>query len=134
MESVRMKTLKNKTKLKKKTKSLWQPMSTAPKDGTMILITEVLLHDDVTQVVPAVWMAFDPMSHHKMGPQPDNESKGAWCGLCVSRSSFEGPLYTRISPLAITPVCWRPFPEKEDVKKLKRRLSMLLHHEYKNKK
>ncbi len=91
--------------------SPWKPISSAPLDGEVILVTETP-NGEIWNVMPAVYM--NPGS----GP--------GWWGVCPSRRSDEqGPLPTKWLPLSITPVCWMPMPKPETDVKLRRRLSQL---------
>ena len=108
----------------------WLPISKAPKDGTMILVTETR-NGEAWNVIPACWMALtsqeqsDKEFFENGGLPPNNSHKGSWWGICATRWSREGPLYTRFKPLACTPVCWMHFPEMESETKLNRRMSQL---------
>ena len=104
--------------------SPWRPMTTAPKDGTVILVTETP-NGEHWNVMPAAFMALKPEPSMQEFP-PDNSEDGRWWGIDVSRLGREGPLYTRWKPLAITPICWVPLHEPEPVPKLRRRLGQLL--------
>lgn len=93
----------------------WRPMSTAPKDGTVIIVTETP-NGEHWNVMPAAWMAQGEDNND------NNESRGRWWGITPSRSvPGEGPLYVRWKPLAMHPTCWMPMPEREDDAKLHRR-------------
>lgn len=108
-------------------KSPWRPISSAPKDGTMILVTETP-NGEHWNVVPACWMsqgAGRDEGHPLVADQSDNSCIADWWGITPSRRSDHGPLYTHWLPLAITPVCWMPFPAMEDEAKLNRRMSQL---------
>ena len=96
----------------------WLPMRSAPKDGTMILVTETP-NAEHWNVVPASWMAYGRTD------DPDNSKHGGWWGVDASRYTNEGPLYTKFKPLACTPICWMPFPEAEDIGKLRRRAGQI---------
>lgn len=99
---------KKKAKLKAKHKDRWRPMSEAPMDGTVILITE--LAGSTYNVLPGAyfnWLGGAPHSSNGTG------SPG-WWGICPSRYSGEGgdsPLPVRWKPLAIMPICWKPMPK-----------------------
>jgi hypothetical protein len=97
----------------------WEPISSAPKDGTMILVTETP-NGEHWNVVVACWMA------HKAEDIIPNEHLGDWWGIDVARwRDTEGPLPVRWKPLAISPVCWMPFPDHEPISKLNRRMAAL---------
>lgn len=99
---------KKKAKLKAKRKNSWRPMSEAPMDGTVILITEVA--GSTYNVLPGAyfnWLGGTPHSNNGPG-SPD------WWGVSPSRYSNEGgdsPLPVRWKPLAIMPICWKPMPK-----------------------
>lgn len=107
----------------------WQPMSTAPLDGTMVLVTETP-NGEHYNVIPAMYANFG-------GGDPRMGQKAigciSWWGVCGSRFSGDGgdcELPVRFKALACTPICWMPMPEREDETKLRRRLSQLLRHKY----
>lgn len=101
-----------------KTRHDWRPISSAPKDGTVIIVTETP-NGEHYNVVPAAWMAYGAKGL-------DNEGEGRWWGMDVARwAGEEGPLYVRFKPLAITPICWKPMPDAEPESKLRRRMSAI---------
>lgn len=91
----------------------------------MILVTETP-NGEYWNVCPAMYMNHgggDP----RMGEKP--EGSVGWWGVTGSRYTGEGgdcKLPVRWKPLSITPVCWKPLPEREETPKLRRRLSQLL--------
>lgn len=108
-------------------KSPWQPISTAPKDGTLILVTETP-NGEHWNVLPACWMAqgAERERMHPLVPDPTNNAhRGYWWGITPSHRSGDGPLHTHWLPLACTPICWMPIPDMEDVSKLNRRMAQL---------
>jgi hypothetical protein len=101
----------------KRKRSKWLPMTSAPKDGTMILVTETP-NGEHWNVMPACWMA------HRAENINPNDRLGDWWGIDVARwHPSEGPLPVRWKPLAITPVCWQPFPVADSERGLRRRLA-----------
>ena len=64
----------------------WLPISKAPKDGTMILVTETP-NGEAWNVIPACWMALthytesDKEAFENNGFHPDNSHKGHWWGV-----------------------------------------------------
>jgi hypothetical protein len=107
----------------------WRPMTTAPRDGTMVLITETP-NGEHYNVLPAMYMNLgggDPSLGEKAEGIVD------WWGIAGSRRTGEGgdcQLPVRLKALACTPICWMPLPPMEDVYKLRRRLSQLLRYKY----
>jgi len=65
----------------------WLPISKAPKDGTMILVTETP-NGEAWNVIPACWMALtsqeqsDKEFFENGGLPPNNSHKGSWWGIC----------------------------------------------------
>jgi len=103
-------------------KTGWQPMSSAPRDGTMILVTETP-NGEHWNVLPAMYM-------NEGGGDPRFGQKEigiiGWWGVGPSRRTGEGgdcELPVRWKPLAITPICWMPMPVREEESKLRRRMS-----------
>lgn len=106
-------------------KSQWRPMGSAPKDGTMILVTETP-NGEHYNVMPAMYMNL-----HGGDPMMGEKAVGivGWVGVAGSRRTGEGgdlALPVRIKPLIITPICWQPMPTAEPENTLRRRLAQLL--------
>lgn len=102
----------------------WLPISTAPRDGTMVLVTETP-NSEHWNVIPAMFM-------NKGGgdPRMGQEATGmiGWWGVCGSRYTGEGgdcTLPVRFKALAIMPICWMPMPDAEPEEKLRRRLGQM---------
>lgn len=94
-------------------------MRSAPKDGTMILVTETP-NGEHWNVMPAAWMAYGEKDN------PDNSQRGDWWGVDVSHYyPSEGPLHVRFKPIAMTPICWQPFPDADSVATLRRRAGQI---------
>ena len=99
------------------TRSKWRPMSTAPKDGTEIIVTETP-NGEHFNVMVACWMA---LGAEEIAP---NTHLGRWWGIGPTRwSHSEGPLYVRWKPYAITPLCWMPMPTRDSNKSQRIRMA-----------
>lgn len=97
----------------------WRPMSSAPKDGTIILVCETG-NGEVWRAWPACWMA-----------PGDCADIAGWWILAPSRSSDETlGIPTKVRWYASTPVCWKPMPQPEPVPKLRRRYAQILSTKY----
>lgn len=115
--------------------SKWQPISTAPKDGTWILVCELGNGEQAT-VFPAMYM--NPNGSGKDHP----DMIGFWGAWGTSRvplhmisthqaSAHEIGLPVGFRSICLTALCWQPMPEPESMEKLRRRQSALLAHKYK---
>ena len=96
-----------------KRKSPWRPMSTAPKDGEIILVCE-WVGTDAPFVIPAAWV------HH----EGENSEAGWWGVAPAFRGGTETP--HRWKEIAITPACWMHLPEPECGSTTRRRYGQLL--------
>lgn len=108
----------------------WLPMSSAPRDGTIILVCELVSGVDNGQVLPACYMRANG----------DPSLEGFWGTLPTSRvpphlmhdfPNKEG-FAVGWRSIAMTPLCWMPLPAPEDFKKLRRRQGQILRHKYPN--
>lgn len=123
LKEAKKKAKKKATKKAKRKANRWRPMSEAPMDGTVILITEWA--GGVYNVLPAAyfnWIGGIPLQ------QDQGTGSPGWWGVGPSRYSSEGggsPLPVRWKPLAIMPVCWKPMPKMESDKALKARCDEL---------
>ena len=104
----------------------WRPMSSAPRDGTLILVCELVPCREKGQVMPACFM--------RANGDPDMEGFwGAWptsrvpVHLMDTYPNVEG-LAVGWRSIAITPLCWKPLPEPEEFSTLRRREAQILHH------
>jgi hypothetical protein len=116
----------------RKKKSPWRPMSTAPMDGTLILVIETP-NGEHFNVFPAAFMNLN--GGHPQMNQPSIGLIG-WWAVAPSRYSGQGgncTLPVSWKPLASTPVCWMPMPEKEPVEKLQRRLRFVMGEKFSSK-
>lgn len=86
--------------------SNWQPMSKAPRDGTIIIVT--MYNNGEYYVVPAAWVS----------PGNDAGLEGFWA-FHPSKYSDE-PKYNRLTFTACTPVLWMSLPEKAPSGRLSR--------------
>lgn len=89
-----------------KTLPLWNPMRTAPRDGTVIIVT--MYNNGDYYVVPAAWV------------KPDNNDplEGFWAFHPSKYSDEE--FYNRLTFTACTPVLWMPLPDMEPESRLRR--------------
>ncbi|VTU42912.1 MULTISPECIES: hypothetical protein [unclassified Variovorax] len=113
--------------------SAWRPMAKAPKDGTVILVCETP-NGEAWNVMPAAfmnlygggrlaWWGVSPTSRlptHLMTPER------------MESADEHSPLAVDWRPIALTPICWQPMPELEDVSTLRRRFSAIAAHKYKD--
>lgn len=108
----------------------WQPISTAPRDGTIILVCE--MGPEHANVMPAAYI-------NCVG-----QMEGFWGVWTTSRlpihlehergdAARERGLPVGFREIALTALCWMPLPEPEPIEKLQRRSSQILHHKYKGK-
>lgn len=112
--------------------SRWYPMSSAPMDGTVIMVIETA-NGETFQTLPAAYMNFRGGNPH-FGESPIGTI--GWYAVFPSRRSGEGgdcELPVRWQPLSSTPVCWQPMPEQEPMEKLRRRLAQVMRNKQKNK-
>lgn len=106
----------------------WRPMSSAPRDGTMILVCELAGGEHIN-VMPACYM--------RANGNPDLEDFwGVWptsrvpVHLMAEFPNIEG-FAVGWKNIALTPLCWMPLPMPESFAKLRRRQAQILHHKYK---
>jgi len=107
----------------------WQSMKTAPRDGTVILVCELVPSGDCGgQVLPAAYMRANgnpklegfwgcwttsQVPIHLMNEFPNDE------GFAVGWRK-----------IALTPLCWKPLPKPETYAKLRRRQGQILRHKF----
>lgn len=90
----------------------WQPGSTAPTDGTMVLVLETP-NGEHYNIVPAMFMnkgGGDP----RIGQQA--EGMIGWWGVCGSRYTGDGgdcTLPVKFKALALSPIAWKPIDVSE---------------------
>ncbi|MEI2429162.1 hypothetical protein RDV84_23280 [Lysobacter yananisis] len=89
------------------------PISTAPKDGTEILVCE-FIGTDQPFVCIAAWVK----------PEHEHSEAGWWGAVAAYR--HEDSIPHRWKMIAITPGCWQPLPEPEEGRKLRRRYAQIL--------
>lgn len=94
-------------------KSPWFPISTAPKNGTEVLVCEFVGTDEPFVCI-AAWVK----------PESENAEPGWWGAATAYRDI--GTLPHRWKMIAITPACWQPLPEPEDGRALRRRYAQIL--------
>jgi len=111
----------------------WLPMSTAPKDGTIILVCE-LPPTDCGSIVWAAgwlnwvgggagWIGVAPTSRLPVHLIHERQASVDAVGLPVGWREY-----------IITPLCWKPFPEPENEGTLRRRQGQILARKYKERK
>jgi hypothetical protein len=89
----------------------WRPMSTAPKDGTMVLVCESP-NGEQWYVLAACYASIGQVG------------LSGWWGVRYRAS------WSQFIPIACTPVCWRPFPKPDERGRLRRRKSAILRAKY----
>lgn len=101
-------------------------MSTAPRDGTIILVCELPGGREEGQVMPAAYMR----------AHGDPTMEGFWGCWTTSRVSAhlmqnfpndEG-FQVGWKSIAMTPLCWKPLPKPEAFKTLRRREGQIIRH------
>lgn len=107
----------------------WRPMASAPKDGTIILVCELIPSRDEGQVMPACYMRSngDPDAEGFWGCWPTSRVPTHLMNKFPNEEGFA----VGWRSIAMTPLCWKPLPEPEDFKMLRRRQGQILHHKFK---
>jgi hypothetical protein len=102
----------------------WRPMSSAPRDGTIILVCELPGGQEVGQVMPACYMRAngDPAMEGFWGAWPT----GRVPSHLMARYPNEEGFVTGWRSIALTPLCWQPLPTPESFATLRRRQGQLL--------
>ena len=91
----------------------WQPMSTAPKDGTIVLVCETP-NGEQWNVLPAAFVKHVGIED--------------WWGVWPRKDDITGDHYWY--SVALLPICWQPLPKPERLTKLRRREGQLLRYKY----
>lgn len=102
----------------------WLPMSSAPRDGTMILVCELVPSHEEGLVMPACYMRAngDPLMEGFWGVWPTSRVPAH---LMHKYPNDEG-FVAGWKNIAMTPLCWRPLPAPEEFKTLRRRQGQVL--------
>lgn len=97
----------------------WLPMSSAPKDGTVVLLCELNYSTGEGYVMPGCWMRAcgDPQMDNFWAVAPTSHVPAH---LIDKHQNREG-MAVGWRSIALTPLCWKPMPEAETVQSLKRR-------------
>lgn len=108
-------------------KDSWRPMSSAPKDGTIILVCEEVLGRNEGQVMPACYMRAngDPRMEGFWGVWPTSLVPAH----LISKFPNDEGFAVDWKAIAMTPLCWKPLPQPEDIKTLRRRYGQILRRE-----
>lgn len=102
---------------------LWQPISTAPRDGSLILVSETP-NGERWNALPAAWMDMHKQGHPRWWAVTPGRVSGFWelqPGNVIPRTkwvvehSARNELPIDFSPIAVLPKYWMPLPgSKED--------------------
>lgn len=108
----------------------WRPMSSAPRDGTIILVCELVpTGTDKGQVMPACYMRAngDPRCEGFWGAWPTSRVPTHLMTQFPNHDGFA----VGWRSIAMPPLCWKPLPEPEDFKTLRRRQGQVLRQKFK---
>lgn len=99
-------------------------MSSAPKDGTIILVCELVPGRDEGQVMPTCYMRAngDPAMEGVWGAWPTSRAPVH----LMQRFPNEENFMAGWRSIALTPLCWKPLPAPEDFGRLRRRQGQVL--------
>lgn len=102
--------------------SKWRPMSTAPRDGTVILLCELNYSSGEGYVMPGCWMHMhgDPAFGEKFWAVAPTSLVPAHLAF-----KFRNPEGHAVGwrAIALTPECWMPMPEPETTRSLRQRMA-----------
>lgn len=107
----------------------WLPMSTAPRDGTLILVCELGNGEQAT-VLPAAYINNVGVLEDFWGVWPSSLLPGHL--MSRQQEASEKGLPVGFRSIAVTPLCWKPLPLPEPMAKLRRRQGQILARKYKH--
>jgi len=99
----------------------WRSMRTAPRDGTMILVCETPNGEHYNVMAASYQLHLgEPLMEGFWGVAPTSRLP---IHLIHERHQAveERGLPADFKAIALTPLCWQPFPECESIEKLRRR-------------
>lgn len=108
----------------------WLPMRTAPRDGTWILVCE-LVNNESVNVMPAAFInaCGDPRLEGFWGAWPTSILSSGMTADSQAAVSERG-LPVGFRSIAMMPLCWKPLPKPESITKLRRRQAQILAAKY----
>lgn len=105
-------------------------MRTAPRDGTVILVCEIIPRDEEPAIVlPAAFINSVGTMEAFWGVAVTSRLPTHLMGERQERADARG-LPVGFRALAITPLCWQPLPKPESLATLRRRQASILARKY----